>query len=101
MTRPWHRLTLGLLVVVVAPLAAPSNVKPDAEFAFAAPVEDIRELSNLIAGGLLQFGLTPGPITNVRSNGFFRINYTIPSGPEVMVRGPLSCVEVHIYTSRR
>jgi hypothetical protein len=98
----WHRVMLGLLVAVIAPLRADaSNVKPDAEFAFAAPVEDSRELSNLIAGGLLQFGLTPGPITNVRSNGFFRISYTIPGGPEIMVRGPLSCVEVHIYTSRR
>ena len=47
---------------------------------------------------LTPLGFNAGPITNVRPNGFFRVTYTATDGVDILVRGPIACVTVSIYT---
>jgi hypothetical protein len=72
---------------------------PTLEFSFASPFVDREELVELLTGGLRPLGFAAGPVTNVRPNGFFRITYTSADAGDVLLRGPLSCVTVTIYTT--
>ena len=77
-----------------------SLVLPDVEFSFAPPLSERSEVVELVSAALTPLGFGPAKVSNVRTNGFFRVSFSAGLDKDVFLVGPTSCITVSIYTSR-
>lgn len=77
-----------------------SLVLPDVGFSFAPPLSERGEVVELVSAALIPLGFGPARVSNVRTDGFFRVSFSEGSNKEVSLVGSTSCVTVSIYTSQ-